>query len=348
MKVAIAEMYYPTGHKPLNENLLSKINEFAEIVLMDDGRYFSGENISHIDAKRIRVKPRLSRRIEIRKTLQHAKNLLEIRRRLRAESVDALLLLSFNVPAFGLVHRLFKGIRIIIMHHYDIDRMLQNPAEVRTFKRFMNQTDHIVLADFIGEGLITKTGIDAARVHVVDVPLLTKALTRDEVEHQRENLFVGLGRSNDENLIDALITLDKERSDHTINKVLLRSSRTCYNSTTLQVINDFLPTALYDKLLRQARACFICFPESFRLRYSGSIDDALSRGKVIICTDIPIGRHYAKAFPNNCLIAKTPEEFMRIAANFDRDFDFDEYERFTRMRSDERIMAQLKSAIMRG
>lgn len=344
-KIVVAEMYYPEGHRLLNVELIEILSTFTKITIIDDGAYFNKKKLRSKVDRWIKVNPIILKRIEVLKTLSHIYNLIQISVKLRKVYYDKIIFFSVNNLALYFSLPFFKSDKIIVIHHYDIDRTLSRPIELKIFKRFMNKISHVVLSDFIKSGLEEKVGINSNKVFVVNQPFINKNAEL-KIKNDRSKIFIGLGRNNSEEFIRKLLELDKY---YTVGKlkyhIIIRSKNISYKGNNLTVINDYLTREQYDDFLNTSSACIVTYPETYKLRYSGVIDDALSHGMIVILNDIPISKYFASLYPNNCLIIKSAEDLWNLAKNDLHSLNENEFNSFINSRKIELIKEQLESVI---
>lgn len=342
-KVLVAEVLYAQGHKKLNEKYIKCISNNFSVTLLDDGDYFSGVDDSLID-KRIPVKVLKVSRVEIIKTICHAINLKRIAKIAKETGIRNVILLSFHTEGFAMARRSFEGINVIVVHHYEIDRMTKIPKEIKSFNKFKNQITHCALEEFITKGIIKEFGVPREKAYTVNTPV---DMVNMQMPNHDANLFIGIGQSTDQKLIDDLIRLDKEgyiKTD-TQAKIILRSKAKSYNGTNVEVFTGFLEREEYDKLYREATACIVRYEPTYRLRSSGSIDDAFRNHKKVIVLGFPAGDSYAEMFPQNCVSVKRTEDVLDLLVSEPCLYDEEEGLKFEKMHSFEHVTEQWKAAI---
>lgn len=345
MKIAIVDMYYEYGHKGLNTSLVKILNSFSDIILLDYQEYYknisSSEKLSKIQLRRIF--PIMGNRIS--RLIRNCLNLSIICRMLFRKEYDAILIVTYDNISLSIMWTLLKRKPIYIIHHNNIDGF-RDKAENFFFKRYMNHVNHIVFAEFIKEGLISKMNVNRDRVFVLDHPLvkmLTIDVGNDCINKETTNkIFVSLGLGSDENLIQQLIEIDKENGyfENNCMKLILRSRLNNYESKGLKVFTGILPEDEYYKLYKMSSAYLLLYPETFQNRFSGSILNALQCGKCVISTDIPIARYFSTYYPNNCRIITNIENLLTELTDFNLRFNYKEYEELLRRHDDSTIRKQ--------
>lgn len=342
-KVLVAEVLYPKGHKKIDERYINIITQSYDVVLLDNGVYFSDIPDASL-FKKIGVRPLFTKRIELLKTCLYAFNLYNIAKVAKHEKCQTVILLSVHIAAYALVHRFFKGINVVMVHHYDIDRMKANPKEISSFNKYKNKVRHVVLEDFIKEGVVSEYAVDPEKVFTVNLPIVIDN-SPQSVEEQN-NTFIALGQATDEELIDRFVEIDENSaiSDSNV-KIILRSKKREYQGKNVQVITGFFERAEYDRLYAEAAACIVCYPSTYKLRSSGSIDDAFSKRKKVIVIGFPAGRAYANAYPKNCIVCEDANTLVDMIGSFDKLFDENDFKYFCEIHSNENIALQWQDAI---
>ena len=141
-KVLVSEVLYAQGHKRLNEKYVKCIAKNFEVYLLDDGDYFTSlkneDNIRIINFAPLHVK-----RVEMLKTLSNAWNLSRIASIAKKHGISNVVLLSFHTLGFNLVKKHFADLNVCVVHHYEIDRMVQNPMEILKFNKYKDIRGYI-------------------------------------------------------------------------------------------------------------------------------------------------------------------------------------------------------------
>ncbi len=340
MKIAIIDQLFPFGHKKLNSSLIKIIKSDFEIILLEYQNCYNDIS-SDESLEKIKLKWMLfPKRIRILQVLCNLINLFVMIFMLRKKEYDEILLLTYENISFSLFMAVFKKCPVYIMHHNNID-FLKSRADFFSFKSYMNKVTHIVLADFIKKGLIAKTKVDHNRVYVLNTPL--RECFKKNNEKSQNGIFISLGLGNNENIISQLIELDKKVCFFKKNKIklVLRSNRNEYESEGMKVFSGLLSEQEYYDLFASATAYLSLYPKSFQNSFSLSIFNALQLKKRVICTDIPVARHFKELYPQNCIIFKNMEELLAELSNYDHKFNMEEYGRLLKKHDESSIRQQL-------
>ncbi len=321
-KVLVTEMLYPEGHKACNEARLRIISEFADIILIDDGVYYSKMNLpetirhiyvshrmpsKHVFYKVKRFVPFL--KFSPLESLAYLWLLVKVAAKTLFIRYDAVLLLSVRTDALALGRLLFKK-TVSVVHHNDLDRLLLKPLDLKFFNVYKNKINHIVIADFIKNGLIKQFNVSAERVFVVHEALVSFKSVKEVRFSEKKNLILGLGQTCDESVLKDLIRLDESCLCDLPFKILMRNKSIEYEGRNLRIINSYLSRDVYNQLLIEAKACVLFYPKEYNLRYSGIIGDSLEYGLSVYGNDIPVVRYYSEMYPKTCHIIDKPSNLF--------------------------------------
>lgn len=339
MKVLIMEILYPQGHIAVNKAIVEIISNISEVVYLADYNDYFGtvklsENINKVNV-RMQFLPKRIKHLII---LCFVLNTLIIKSQMKDHEFDSIVLLSSSNEALPFIRKIFKNKRIYIFHHNDIDLMIKN-KKTKIFKTYMNSVYHFVFADFIKDGLIRETGVDKSRVYTVNHPITENTVsTKPNTSAISEKVFIGLGLSNDEKLIDELIKFDKSGEKLSKNrKIIIRSKQTNYSGNWLNVFSGYLDNDEYLNMYKKASAILLCYPNIFRYRYSGSFINAMIEKKKVFSSHTLLGKYFNTKYPNNCKTFTSAAELISIIDSFDEEFDDNEYDDFIRDHREEKI-----------
>lgn len=189
-----------------------------------------------------------------------------------------------------------NGINLYIMHHANIDSICRSRIKRFMFSTYKSRFRHIVLCKFIGDHLKNYIGVNASKILVWPHPLNLVPTPQKEAIYD----CVGLSNSNDEMIINQIIELEKQTEVLKKNNlhVVLKSSHNRFDNGYLQVFNGFIDKPIFDNYINKARCLLMPFPDSFQLRISGTLMDALSNNKILLGTNIPITKYSKKTYPN--------------------------------------------------
>ncbi len=336
--IVIAEMHYSKSHLKLNERYIDLISTFADIILVTDGEYFR----SKFDTiKTIKIKRFYSKRIDYLKYFLHVLNLVQIAWKIRKIDYSSILFLSIHSRSLLKCLGLFKKNSIVAFHHYDIDRMLNSDYETNLFNKRANKFKHLVLASFIKEGLCKKTSVLPENVYIVNQP---KIVNSQERELKKRDIVLSIGQAYNSILIDELIEKILSTNTELRYKLVIRTKNKTLKDKDVELFSGFLEREAYDELFTRAVAILITYPDTYQLRYSGVIDDALSKGIPVICNDLPISRYFSKLYPHSCKIFLSINELIEILKN-PIDSENSDFRNFELSRTDSIIISQLEQAL---
>ena len=342
MKIVVAQMHYPKGHRSLDQEYMKILSKDHELLIVDDGEYFTDEFCSMIRAERIRVRPLMVKRVEFFQRILHYINLTIIFLTLKLYRKDYDALLFLNIHNAFYYYKFFPKKKIVIFHHQDIDAALSYAPYSEVFKRVANNYLHICLAGFIKEGLIEKFGVKTDKVFVVHQPLVFDSKKYPE---KKENLLIGIGRSTDEMIIRKMLEYDKKLEGDCNNSFIMRSKQIEYRGKVLTVMKGYMPREEYEALYDRAKVSVVTYPSEYKLRYSGIIDDSLSKGLVVFANDNPCSCYFASIYPTCVHVFKKPEDLWNMIRKELPTPDSEELRWFTKRHSEENVRKQLNSVL---
>lgn len=261
----------------------------------------------------------VSTRENVRRVIQYAKE----------NNISDIVCLTYGDFGLFLSQLLIPSqINLYIMHHANVDSICRSRIKNLMFNTYKNKYTHIVLCGFIGNYLKNCLGVDTS-VLVWPHPLNSVTVSQEETIYD----CVGLSNSNDEKIIDQIIELEKHTGILKKNNlhVLLKASHNRFDNGYLQVFNGFIDKVLFDNYISKARCLFMPFPDSYQLRMSGTLMDALSNNKILLGSNIPVTKYSKEMYPNIVRIfdidtfINTILEFKTKNAEFDKEFALFKY-----------------------
>jgi glycosyltransferase involved in cell wall biosynthesis len=160
-------------------------------------------------------------------------------------------------------------------------------------------------------------------------------------------LYIALGYANDEDYIEKIIQYEEKLSLLKKNNVFLviRSKCKTLDSDSIKIIKGFLTKEEYNSYYYNCRGLLLLYPNTYKYRFSGAVLDALSYGKKIIGTDIPIFDYFSKSFPESCCVFKDIEDLFSQILALDTLRNNKYLEEFQLEYSDENIKKKLKNIL---
>lgn len=340
MRLLVAEILYPEGHKALDNRLVELLAEDNEIDLIDNRGFFRNLPCSKL-CNILNIPQFFSNRLEPLISLLFIVNYIILAFAIRNRKYDKIILLSVRNDSLFWVYPLFRQQHIAVFHHNDIDRVMGRPFEKFLFKRLQNKIQHVVLADFIKDGMINEFKTDEDRISVVYQPKIgTSSIMTQMPFFDDEKYIIGLGRSTNEDFLLQLIEEDKKRSGKLCYRIIMRSKNIQYSSERLLITTDFYSREEFDRILCHASACVALY-NSYNLRYSGIIDDSLSIGKPVIGNDIPVFRYFYEKYKGCCHIIFSASDLFAIASGELPEINERLAKAFLCSHSDENVKSQL-------
>ena len=343
MRLLVVEILYPEGHKALDNRLIELLAEDNEIDLIDNRDFFKKLSCSKL-CNLISIPQFFSNRLEPLISLLFVINYIILAFAIRKKKYDKVIFLSIRNDSFFWVYPLFRKQHICAFHHNDIDRTLGRPYEKFLFKRLQNRIQHVVLADFIKDGMIKSLNTDKDKISIVYQPKIGDGQLQDVFEpfFDEKKYVIGLGRSVNEDFLRQLIETDKSFSGKLNYKIIMRSKNIRYSSERLLITTDFYSREEFDRIMHNASACIALY-NSYNLRYSGIIDDALSIGKPVIGNNIPVFRYFSEKYKGCCHIIDSASDLFVIASGELPVINEEMIKCFQKNHSDENVRRQLSA-----
>lgn len=324
MDVLFLDFLYPRGHIRMNTEIINCLATISKVSVLCPKEWYSSVNaeVEMLEIKKGTLgKGKLLNRLKILKVMKHSAALA------RKRKFDYVFISSYETVVFAIGRLLFrKNEKLFLLHNNNIDE-LHNPIKRFFFKRYMKKVEHVVLEEFIGDYLVEAFDLDRDMVHTLPYPLYENKLK--ESEH---NIYscVGLSNSNDSNIIDEIIDIEKQQELFKKEncKVVLKSKSMEFDNGYLTVVKGYLETDRYYEYINRAKCLLLPFPASFRYRMSGSLMDALSNNKIVFGIDIPLIRFYAEKYPSVCKTVYNVADIFDYVCNMNPESTSEDLGRF--------------------
>jgi len=357
-RIVVAEVLYPEGHKYYNERLIGVLSSIADVLLLDNGSYYNAMTLpSNVEKVMIKhSEPSVERFYRVKKflpfikyepllLLSYIKYYYRISRIAKKYGIKKIVLLTVQNNALSMSLPFFKGIDVYIFHHNDIDAIDYRPIDTKLFKLSMNKVYHMVLAQFIKDGLIKLSGVGEDRVYVIHEP---SSIDKDVDKISftgRQPIIIGLGTTCEENVLKEFEELDKKYTTKLPFSIILRNKEIEYEGNNLRIIKKYLTREEFDYFLSNATACLVLYPNDFKMRYSGIIDDALNNGMGVYGSNIPVMHYFSKEYPESCHILYSAEDCFSILQKEFKTAETQDIKRFIQRHSFEYVKNQLIEAL---
>lgn len=291
-RIAICDFRFHKGHRTFNDAVRQAVAKITDgnFVYFDNGNGYRSEQYPsqrHGIVNRYKegsspLKNRLISRAYMKEEYRELKKIGDSKK---------IICVAFDLITFGLCGKKYFKDNVYLWHHAESDELLSR-IKRSIFRRYMNKVKHIVHTPFIKQFLVD-FGVEESRIFVC--PFVR---TSDYYEQyvQEEKIFIAPSGSNDESFCKKLVEYEK-RTRFFINndiKFVIKSFDTEYDDGFLKLYNKYLSFDEYENLYKLAAAVVMPFPKSFQMRESGTVIDALSSGKGVIGSNIPIVEYYKK------------------------------------------------------
>lgn len=333
------------GHKRLDENIIEYLATFADVTVISPIDWYSNlPNNVRVIQYTLKSKSKKNSKKVYHYSLEIMKFASKIDKKVKFDYIFAA---TFHTYVQALGRFLFKNLnRIYLMHHYNTDTLERKKSNF-FFSLYVNKVNHIVFEKFIGDYLMEKYGLKKERILILPHPLYKNTIENISPKFA----CVGISNSNDENFIKEIIMIEKKQKIIKENKihVILRSKTQTFDNGYLKVFTGYLEQKDYNYLINNTRSIFMPFPQSFKHRMSGTLMDALSNGKILLGTDVPLLKLYQKKYPHICNVVKSPNEFINEVINIS-DFNLNdikhEFNLFEIDHSSKKIIKILKNTFI--
>ena len=344
MKIAVIQMMYPKGHLSIDEEYVRILSKEHQLIIVDNGKYFKKQLDNNLNIEHIKVFQPMVKRCEKLKSFLRFFNLLIVLCTLiiRKKNYDVLLFLNIHCELYKISSWLPNKKKILI-HHNDIDALLEDSKSFKSFEREKTIYRHIFLADYISQNFSSLLKVDSKLVFTVHEPV---KYSKFSSTHLRKDLLICMGNNTVPDFIDANIELDKENhGSYLSNKLIMRSTSEEYIGTNLQVIKGYLSNADYEKYFDEAKVSVVFYPDNYKYRYSGVIDDSLNKGLVVFCNDTLCGRYFSSIYPGSVKIINDAKQLWEIMKYPLPEQPQKEYEYFCERHSDAYVLKQFNKVI---
>ena len=310
MKVAIVDFRFQKGHRTFNGMVVKAVKKLVddEFIFIDNGENYR-DCEDFYEHQRLIKNRNINRISSFKNRFISYKYMKDQYKIVQKEGCEKIVCLAFDLITFGFFGKKYFKKDIYLWHHAESDELCSG-VKRKIFKRYMNKVKHIVHTPFIKEFLVN-FGVDEKRIFVC--PWMKTA--DSEINHNPEkNFFIAPSGSNDEGFCTLLAEYERKTEFFKNNGInlIIKSSTVDFDNGYLSFYNKYLTAEEYDDIFFKSSAVVMPFPKSFRMRESGTIIDALSQGKALVASDIPIVRYYsgksADAGEKAVKIFTSPEE----------------------------------------
>lgn len=347
MKIAVLDFMFPKGHINFSSKIINILSKLSYLYIADNGSHKnlpSGHKIIKVPNLTKVCRGTVSTRI-----VQLLYMILE-RVKLFREDIDKVVVLNFDIIAFAIGRFFYRNNSLYVFHHQYIDE-LKNKRKLYIFKLYMNKINHIVFAEYFKTYLVDEIGVNKELIFVIPHPLQTNKnentlSTRDQQEKKQ---FVGISHSNDEKVIEEIISFEEKYNILKKNrcKVILKSKSKHFNNGYLNVSNEFYSDEKYNELFNSSKAVLLLFPREYEYRMSGTFFDAFIYGVPVIARDIKLTSYLKDLYPKSINSFSTISELMDILINGESNVNVSEMKKMYEMHSDENILSLIISMLER-
>ncbi len=238
-----------------------------------------------------------------------------------------IILLGYEPLTFRLIcHRLCRMGEVILVQHHQLDEIYASKVKKFVFDLYKNKTEHVVADAAILESTVADFAIQS-KCYAFPIPSLT---VRDDTAPTTGDYVLAISNSNEESFLDELEAMDKSTDivGKTGFRFVVRTTKERPSTNAIRYIQHRLTDEEYLHLYANAGVIWMPFPSSYRNRCSGTLVDAISMKKCVLCTKIPFTEYYASRYPSLCKVYSTVQEFIEVLCAADGTIDLNEFRDF--------------------
>ncbi len=305
MNVLVTDFIFENTHKDMNSNFIRAISKFADCDVVSVNGYYDDVEQQFAELGVRIINRSISKQMGMIGYRKYSYRLQKMSSNLVFQKqYDAVIVLCFDTVSTSLLPHVFFKIPTFLFYHRNIDE-LNNRIKRMAFSKYKGKLYHVVFEDFFRERLVKEIGLSSNRVYVVPHP----AKPIKNVPTKKEYDCIGLCNSNDEVLIQKAVERESVFLHNKLH-VLLRSKSIEKKNSAVEVIKGFMDKDVYDELMAAGKTVFVPLPETYVYRLSGSIYDALSRGKIAFTTSKYYAKEYERRYPGICKYVGSVEQLI--------------------------------------
>lgn len=314
-KILVFDFLFVKEHKLMNLRFVEAFSKFCDVTLLSGNGYYNdcreelfGYGVKVQSFTYCRGEGKLDSRFNC---FDLAKAAVSSFPNNKFDVVFCLAFETVAMPVGTLRKLLSKSGRIYLLHHRNIDE-LNHPIKRLAFSFYKNRVCHVVFEDYFAKRLC-ELGVERNRVFVVPHPVVPSIEPLQSLEYD----CIGLCNSNDECFIDSVICEMEKCPSLNLNIVLRTKKERPKSNGIIHFVQGFISDDDYRLYFLKTRYVFVPLPKTYKYRLSGSIYDALAKGKMVITTSYS---HYSELdshYPGLCFYASSAREFLLLLANND-------------------------------
>lgn len=321
-KIFVLDTMFSYGHKKFNYFYINLLKKYFHIIILNDGKYYNGLKGENVELLDIHTSLKGNNALKARWNI--IKTFVNIRKSGALSEINHILVMGYDTlsfPAFFAICH--PKTSIYTFQHHNIDETDNNIKKI-VFMLYKNKMTHFVLEESFVEQFRKKCNIKS---QIVYIPHYLSKLGFCEETKLYNRSVIAMSNSNDEKKIEKLIELDRNGYlNELAYKIVTKSKIYDYNQEKLEVISGYIPDEIYEKNFFDAKAVLILFPDSYDIRFSCTLLEALVNYKIVIGYDIPFVLAYKKKYPKNVYSFHTFDELLNILKELP-DVNFDKQER---------------------
>ena len=327
-EVLAVDFMVEDGHRYYCNCLVNSLNKEASTLVVCKEDYYDFEEDENHKKIVVKTKPIPGRNVfESRyNILYNMYNNIKMVKKYRFEKV---LVLGYEGLTFFLFRTILKKYGdIYVIQHHQLDELRNSGLKTKVFNLYKNKVKHIVLEPCIRENVVKEYSIPKDNIFVFPVPLLNKTneLKSEKTYGSDSRIVLAISNSNDENFVDEICEYEKKHRYFSDNnyKLIIRTRRERDSIESIRYITSFISTEEYNSLYENAYIVLMPFPTTYVNRSSGTIIDAISMRKRVLCSRILLTEDYALNYPNICKLYDSVEDVVKMIGQFSSEYDLEQ------------------------
>lgn len=344
MKIIYSDLLFPMGHKNFNTENVKALSKISEVLVLLNETYID----MNIPGVNYRTNPAFEKQYGKINIFTNSLKVMHIISKIaKEENVDAVIVSTYDIRIFAIGKSMFKNnSNFYLFSHSNVD-LLKNSMYRSLFNTFKNKYNHIVFEDYIAEALANEYKVNKELLHVI-----SHCSYESNKQLRSNDVFdcIALSYSNDENIINKIIEIEKEEKIlmRSKKRMLIKSKIRTYDNGYLQVINTRLSDEEYNQLFNSAKIVCLPFSDKYRYRVSGNMIDALSNFKKVLATNFEFATYYKSKYPSIIEIVDEPRSLVEYVSHMNHLVlltNESDFELFQREHSFEKVISCYKRAL---
>lgn len=326
-------------HKLYCDALVKCINKYASTVFIGKKDYVSyqpddNHKIFPIKTKEIIGNYPIKARINVIYNYYKSKKVFD------EYSFDKVVVLGYDPVMFSFMYSsLLELGEVFLVEHHQLDEVIHSKWKIILFNLYKKKVKHILLDESIVESTMNGFDLDKNDIFVFPAPMINNTLIKEKKFGSQNINVLCISRSNDTNQVMELIEFETKTHKLSQNQICVTLRDGEYKSTEHKScfvsISGYLSDEEFNRLYSDTDFVLMPFPKDFEYRCSGTLVDALSMGKRVICSRMPETIYYEQKYPTLCYTYDTISCLPDIIKRASKDISLAELNQFKEMHNQE-------------